>query len=203
MPQPQQHDPGLTVPVILDGLVREGPIGLARCTYFSIAAEEPLPGWGLRFADGGVIPFLLLGLQGILIQPANGEPEFTSPYLLDELIRLIERHQGLSVELEYLWLPDVLVERAWAASPAGRDPSVRRPPRGGVFRVGSTLFATAFQVARDGTDFSRLGFAAEERVGDAEGSVLRYSPVETDAVRRWSLLQALEHAGFNRSKERG
>ncbi len=203
MPHPQQHDASLTVPVILDGVVREGPIGLARCTYFSTAAEEPLPGWELRFPEGSVIPFLMLGLQGIIIQPANREPEFTSPYLLDELIRLIEQHEGLSVELEYLRLPDVLVERAWAASTDGRETRVRRPPPGGLFRVGSTLFATAFHVAREGTDFSQLGFAAEERVGEAEGSVLRYSPVETDAVRRWSLLQALENANFNRSEELG
>ncbi len=67
--------PPVSVPLILDGVVRDGPVHLARCVYFSIVADEPGTDWLPRL-QGADVPFLMLGLQGIIHRQAAAESEF-------------------------------------------------------------------------------------------------------------------------------
>lgn len=208
----------VTVPVILDGIPTDAPDpgeanppgsvrapyrpGLARCIYFSIAAEDPGTSWMLGL-DGLQVPFLMLGLQGIIHRPVGARTEFTHPALLRRLIRLVEAQPGMSVETEYLWLPAPLVDGAWARSREGREGRGRTPggaPRGSVFRVGERRFAAAFRAARAGTGFEGW---MEGRVDEGPGASLRYSPVETVAVREWSWRTALESEEFTRAGREG
>lgn len=194
---PQGKPAEATIPVILDGMVREGGPGyVGRCVYFSIVADEPRTNWTLGL-EMERIPFVMLGLQGIIHRPVEAdEEEFIHPWLLEKLIRRVEEQAGMSVETEFLWLPGWLLEQAWSVSPA-TEREAPQPTRGSLFRVAAPLFAAAFRAARDGTGFDTL-WEGEVRVGEGPEPALRYSPVETEAVRRWSREQAVESANFDR-----
>lgn len=181
----------ITIPVVTDGVPRSGhaPL-LARCVYFSITADEPnLP--CLLDIQGYHIPFLLLGMEGIIVRPLLPGPElFVSPDDWDKIVNAIEQQHGFSVDVEYFWVPVALLDRARERFPAGDDSPNRLAVRGEVFRLSRKLFLEAWLAARDGTDFA--GYAA--RVldffdGERLAAGLTYSPEETRSIQAWSIAQ--------------
>jgi len=81
----------VSIPVIADSLPRGSWNDLARCLYFTITAEDPGTDWFLRLGGFVNVPFLMLGLEGIIFRPIRPDAEeFTDPDLLDELIRVVE-----------------------------------------------------------------------------------------------------------------
>jgi hypothetical protein len=180
--------PAVSIPVIADSLPRGAWNDLARCLYFTITAEDPGTNWFLQLGGFVTVPFLMLGLEGIVFRPIQPDAEeFTDPDLLDELIRVVEGLDGFTVETEYLWLPTALLDKAWLAGRTGEEVREDHPDRGTVFRVDSRLFTRAFRAARDGTDFGRFAaFALDQSVGEGPNAAVRYSPLETGAIRKWS-----------------
>lgn len=183
--------PPTTVPVVTDSLTRGGSAPhLARCVYFTITADEPNSPWVLNTPNAS-IPFLMLGLQGIIYRPTRPDLEqFVSPDDWNELVTAVEQIDGFSVDFEYFWVPVALLDRARAFFPAAEESPNRLAVRGEVFRLGQRLFTEAWRAARDGTDFE--GYAA--RVLDAfDGerltAGLTYSPEETKSIQAWAIAQ--------------
>jgi hypothetical protein len=189
----------ITIPVIADSLPREAWNDLARCVYFTIIADDPSTMWGLSLDGLSSVPFLMLGLEGIIFRPVRpDESDFTSPQLLQELIDAVESLEGFSVETEYFWLPTKLLDAAFSATIA-ETPDRSSADRGSVFRVSHRLFTEALRAAREGTGldhFSRV--ATDQIVGEVENSAIRYSPVETMAIREWSERQVRANENFRR-----
>lgn len=183
--------PPITVPVVTDSLPRDGPAPhLARCVYFTITADEPdLMGW-LHLA-GAHIPFLLIGLQGIIFRSAlPGAGLFVFPDEWDELVTAVEQLDGFSVDFEYFWVPVDLLDRARSVYPVGDESPNMLAVRGEVFRLSRKLFSEAWRAARDGTAFD--AYAARvldtfdgERLTDG----LTFSPKETRSIQAWAIAQ--------------
>lgn len=178
-----------TVPVILDSMGGGATWPqLARCVYFVISIDEPDTPFFLHMGNVQ-IPFLMLGLQGIIYQPVQpGMESFVSPKLWSELIEEIEHRDGFSVDFEYFWVPVELLNRARAASPFGEKSSEVVAQRGDVFRLRDPLFLEAWRAAQDGTDFVRYAALAMDNYGgDRLAAGLTYSPEETDSLRIWAI----------------
>lgn len=126
----------IQVPVFLDSA--QASEGLSRCFYFHIEVDETLDVWGLRLG-GTSFPFLMIGLTGILYQPADGGDEFTSPDQIASLIALVEEIEGRFVEISYLWLPSKLL-------------GVAEAHRNEAFRVGIPLFTLGVRYRNGGIE---------------------------------------------------
>jgi hypothetical protein len=138
-------EPALTVPIALDSTPPPGGSDvLVRVIYFRITAEDPnTPMW---FESGSAaFPFILLGLEGIVLGPATNQPLFQSPQDITQLIDLIEgritgQFDELAFETSSIWLPFQALahsKRISARSERG-DTAVER---GDVFRVPLRRFA--------------------------------------------------------------
>jgi hypothetical protein len=180
-----------TVPVVTDGLTRVGPQPhLARCVYFTIEANEPNSPWTLS-APNVIVPFLMLGLQGIVFRPVRPDrEEFVSPDDWDDLVTTIEQIYGFSVDFEYFWIPVALLDRARLLSPASEESPNRLAARGEVYRIGPRLFTEAWRTARKGTDFQDYALRVLDGFdGDRLAAGLTYSPEETKSIQAWSITQ--------------
>ncbi len=156
-----------SVPVLLDSISDNGGEPLARCIYFHIEVEETLDEWGLG-PEGASIPFLMVGLAGILLSPSPTEPRFRDVGQLMDLINRIEAHDGRSVETADVWFPARLL------------PLRRGIHRGDVLRVERKLFLIATRVRAGGWDLVEA-FANAPREGAIE-----ISPEETRVFADWS-----------------
>ncbi len=111
----------------------------------------------------------MLGLSGILYEPADDTRRFNRPSQISELIRLVEEVEGRSVETSYLWLPSKLI---------GQNEGQRND----VFRIGVKLFTLATQFRGGGVDVHRFLEEAFVLTDDVERS-----PEETTAFRSWAV----------------
>src|SRR6266446_3158222 len=91
-----------TVPAVIDDRTGRSP-ELVRCVYFYFRGDEPGALWTLGLDQQVSVPFILLELAGIILQPVGGEL-FENPEQIDSLFSLIEG-AGLSVEIADLWIP--------------------------------------------------------------------------------------------------
>jgi hypothetical protein len=187
------HLTSVTVPVIADSLPRSDDLNLARCVYFTITAHDPAKLLSISLPSGRVVDFLMLGLHGIITRPSQGsEDEFVAPDLLERLISAIEQDEDFSVDTEYLWIPTGLLDSA-----RRKGANVQKAEKGDVFRVDRSLFVDAWRTAQGGEDFAEVAKRTEEvPVGEHPGALLRFSPLETDAIKKWSEEQLRIHAGF-------
>jgi hypothetical protein len=191
-PEPEETSPQqITIPIVTDGVPRSGhsPL-LARCVYFSITADEPRGSWVLHLPTAP-IPFLMLGLQGIIHRPLPWRAGiFVSPEEWNEIVTAIEQMDGFSVDFEYSWVPVALLDRARGRYPAGDESPNGLAVRGEVFRLSHKLFLEAWRAARDGTDFegyANRGLDAFD--GDRLADGLTYSPEETRSIQAWAIAQ--------------
>lgn len=191
----------VTVPVIVDSHAREkSALSITRCVYFCITADDPGTQWTLRNPRLDV-PFLMLGLHGVILRPDQSEPEFTSPDLLNRLIKDIEQDDRFAVETGYLWLPTDMLDRARTSTRCGRTETSSEAERGDVFRVDGKLFFDAWQAAfgSGNFDLAMRELAEMDLRGSGDGRPLvRFSPRETLAFRDWSEMQVLNCENFHR-----
>jgi hypothetical protein len=156
-----------SVPVFIDDRRAAAGLALTRCTYFSIESDEPSDAWLLELKKQR-IPFLLLGLSGVIAAPSRRRPFFDSPASIDGLFETIESTPGLFVDINDVWLPNDLF---------GDRPATR----GDIYRVDAPLFLKAqnFRVGR----LTPSSFGA---IGESRSGSLRYSDAETRAFKEWS-----------------
>jgi hypothetical protein len=140
---------------------------MVRCHYISVECNDPRPEWQINLG-GQPMPFLMLGLVGIIQQPFDA-PRFNTYGLIDQLFAGIEARADLLINFNDIWLPGFLFKA---------DPGV-----GDVYRVVNELFTWAYRF-RDGqsnkTDF-------EENCRRLHG--IAFSEDETRAFKDWSAEQ--------------
>jgi len=198
-PEPLEPVPSsvLTVPLILDAALQTTAEQIARCVYFTIEADEPAGGWFLEFGGRLRLPFLLIGLQGIVHRPISADhPEFTEAWLLDELIEIVESREELYVNTEYLFLPTALLKAAWAGHGRSSEDDETGPVPGAVFRVSHSLFVDAFRAARGGASVEELVALGRDVREEGDTPLVRYSPDETRGMRDWTAKQVERYSGF-------
>ena len=159
--------PESSVPVFIDDRKAAAVLALTRCTYFSIESDGPSDAWRLELKKQR-IPFLLLGLSGVITAPSRRRPFFDSPASIDGLFETIESTPGLFVDINDIWLPNALF---------GNRPAAR----GDVYRIDAHLFLKAqnFRVGR----LTPPSFGA---IGEGRTESLRFSEVETRVFKEWS-----------------
>jgi len=178
----QINDRTFDVPVVVDDVKRYGKFKMTRCTYFTIECDVASSDWVLQLGKKS-IPFLLIGLSGLIIEPMGGGRLFRSSDSIDELFNTVERHPSLYVDVNDFWLPNKLFKGF--------------PHRGQVYRVGSKLFHVAY-------------LYREERVSERQflrrcselKSYFRFSKQETRSFTGWSRLQ-IERARDSYPKNKG
>jgi len=157
------------VPVVVDDVKSYGKFKMARCTYFTIECDAPSSNWVLELGKKS-IPFLLIGLSGLIVRPIGGSHLFESSDSIDELLDTIEAHPSLYVDINDLWLPNRLFQGL--------------PHRSQVYRVGFKLFHVAY-------------LYREERISEEQflrqcsqlRSPVRLSKKETHSFENWSRFQ--------------
>lgn len=153
------------VPVFIDSVKTLRGFEMTRCNYLSIECDEPQPGWELDIS-GTRLPFLLLGLSGIVVRPPRGE-RFHTPEDIEHLFRLIEDEGGLLVDIEDVWIPNFLL--------GDEDPAP-----GSVYRMNARAFTAATQFREGRMDLEEfLGLCRE--LPDP----LAWSGEETEAFLAW------------------
>jgi len=156
------------VPVIVDDVKTHEGFEMTRCTYFTIACDDPIPGQSLG-TDFLPIPFTLMGLAGVLTRPPNGD-RFDEPESFDELLQAIdenERLPNLYVDVNDLWIPNT----AFTDGPARR---------GDVYRLPEALFFAAVQYRSD-----LISARSYESIAADYTETLRPSPHESRAFKEW------------------
>jgi hypothetical protein len=164
-----------SVPVIVDDWKRTGGFNMTRCVYFQIDCEDTLDEWAMDLGSGP-IPFRMIGLSGVIVQPFDGSLIFENPGQVSDLFSAVQKVPAESgtdsmmhVELEEIWLPnELLMSRR------------RETLRGDVFRIGYHLFrlAFAFTIGRL-TEKEFLEHSIELRQ-------VAFSSQETEAIANWA-----------------
>ncbi len=164
-----------TVPVIVDSIKYNDTFPFTRCTYYSIACDTPSPNWTLVL-ENHRIPFFLLGISGIIWKPLGEETLFNKPEVIDDLFDLIETTPECYVDIDDLWLPNLLFHE--------------QARRCDVYRLHHLLFSEAYRY-RQGriTKSDFVKYCQDVR------SFAFYSEEETMSFRRWEerlIIQAKE-----------
>lgn len=184
--------PMLSIPVIVDSnSVAGSSPNLSRCVYFTMTTDEPELPVTMTTVDG-TIPFVLLGLQGILHSPLPPDVGiFQYPSQWETLVTTIEKIEGFEVDFEYFWIPTELLDLARSVKPREEFQSSSKASRGDVFRLSRRLFVAAWQAARDGVDFDSYATQLlKEYSGDRLPLEIQYSPLETKSIGIWAIEQA-------------
>jgi hypothetical protein len=163
------------IPVIVDDIKRLNGFDMTRCVYFHIDCEDTLDPWLLGLG-GTEVPFLMLGLSGIIMQPMSGRSEFESPQDIEQLFSFIEglRRQErdeahLNVEIADMWLPNGVMQRRGEIL------------RGDVYRVDLVLFESAIAFTAGRLDYGR--FLERSISGQRE---VFFSERETKVIQEWA-----------------
>jgi hypothetical protein len=129
-----RHD---DVPLVVDSVAAYESFPIVRCNYLSIECDSPEAGWTIRIGRER-LPFLMLGLVGIVTRPFVSE-RFTSIDLIEDLFKRTEAQAGLVIHVDDIWLPMGLFDRI--------NPE---PASGRVYRIKTNLFvlALAFREGR-------------------------------------------------------
>jgi hypothetical protein len=180
-----------TVPVALDSTApTDGVDELVRIIYFRITAEDP--NTPMFFQSGtAAFPFILLGLEGIVLGPATNEDLFQSPQDIDELIDLIEAtqparsHEPLAFETSSLWLPFGALQRSKSQYLSRAEQQDVGAERGDVFRLSPDAFRKAWWFF----DGRIVEASLRDFFNSSESTAVVYSPIETKAFRKWSQAQ--------------
>ncbi len=157
----------VSIPVVVDDVKSTRDFPMTRCTYFSVECEHPSPDWVLAMPELG-LPFLMLGLSGIVTQPSEDHPLFDTPERFEDFYSNVEQHKDLFVDSNDIWLPNSLF-RAGSAK------------RGDVFRIGLGLFERACGYRYDAVDFDQF-----TRIVRELDEPPRPSPEETRALHDWT-----------------
>jgi hypothetical protein len=165
---------------MIDDLRSFQGFAFARCSYFTIECDTPSPNWYLGLADRR-IPFLMVGLSGIIHQPSEVDTVFTSPEQIEALFAAIEEGERFFVGSADLWVPSKHMK-----------PILEQDrPRGLTFRMGYELFLHSLDYRRD--RITRRDY--EAMCGELHREITP-SPSESTAFASWRRRQV------NMAKER-
>jgi len=157
------------VPILVETPARDF-FRMVRCHYLSIECDTPDSQWQLRLG-GSTMPFLMIGLAGIVHQPL-GAPRFSTPEVIERFFAQVEQGPSLSINFEDIWLPSTLFHTPIHV--------------GNVYRVGHDLFRLAYRF-RDGQvnqhDFETYCIEFQRQILVSED--------ETRAFGKWSAEQIL------------
>lgn len=159
------------VPVIIDAIKAHESFPLVRCNYLSVECESPMPGWTIKLG-GEVLPFMMLGLVGIITRPIGAEM-FYNTNLIEDLFSKIEDEAGLLIEVDDIWLPMLLFH------------SVKtKPELGDVYRISSDMFAWALAFREGRIDHETFLIQCKQLERP-----LVFSEEETIIFKEWRELQ--------------
>ena len=183
-----------TVPVALDSTPpADGADSLVRLIYFRVTAEDP--NTPMFFQSGSMaFPFILLGLEGIVLGPATDEELFQSPQDIDELIDLIEAtrpnqpDESLNFETSSIWLQYLILEESKSRHLSRSEQSDVAVERGDVFRLSPDAFRKAwtFLDGRIGESSLRDSFRFVRPTNEPQLPAVVFSPLETKSFRNWA-----------------
>jgi len=151
---------GITVPLMVDDVKSLPEFAFSRCSYFTIECDVPAAGWELTLG-AAEIPFLMIGLSGIIYRPSGASAIFRSPGEIESLFETIEEDDRLSVGTADIWLPNEAIAHILPD----------RKPRGVTFRVGQELFldSLAFRLEKMSQEqFEETALTLSEEVTYAE-----------------------------------
>ncbi len=164
---------GLSIPIVVDDTRSRETLQMSRCTYFSIRCDTPSAGWEVRLGDRS-IPFLMLGLSGVIYRPSPEEELFDDPGKLEFLFKSIEEHPDLYIDISNLWIPTVTFGGG-------------SHKRGMVYRITKKLFDTAYRFTNNEIQTEEYLTMCKEMIG-----AVRYSPLETGALKKWGEMHIRE-----------
>ncbi len=137
-----------TIPVIVDSMKKKGRFTMSRCSYFSIQCDHPSTDWTLGVRKKK-IPFLMIGVSGIITQPSETSDRFDRPEKIRDFFNTVEEDPDLYVDQNDIWLPNFLLSGLVPKKP--RIMSVPKyenltfkGARGLVFRLSKELFQSAY-----------------------------------------------------------
>ena len=172
-----------TVPLIVDDIKNYQDFNMTRCSYFSIEVEETLPNITLTINNLTTIPFLLMGLQGIIITVDQQGRRFSNADIIDKHFDSIEE-LGLDIDIETLWLPNFKFN--------GYNHQIEN-----VYRISGKLFSAAYQYSNSTLskeEFIRLCEQMEDII---------FSEDETIAFKVWAENQVNDSkANFENNQSR-
>jgi len=171
-----------TIPVMADKIDARGPSDFIRATYFSIECDLPSPGWILELEERE-IPFFLVGISGIIWRPIGKRRNFSSSRLISELFEIIEEDPSLFVDVNDIWLPQLLFAE-------------KKPVRGDVYRIKKDLFVAAY-----GFRFNQVSEVRFLQSCENLKAAITFSKGETEAFKKWEALQIKEAKDQYRTKE--
>lgn len=186
----------VTIPVIVDSVKKFGRFKMSRCSYFSIQCDQPSIEWSLDIQKKN-IPFLMVGMSGIITRPSVDSSHFDGPGEITGLFETVEADPDLYIDHNDVWLPNhYLIDVAPAKPlevPVARYKSLTfKPIRNFVFRLSQDLFQAAYQY-RTG-DISRTAF---EKMGRSFAKPVAYSETETIAFIQWQFNMIEEIYNFH------
>lgn len=130
------------IPVMVDDVKNIEKMKFTRCTYFSIQCDTPSFNWFLE-TNIGTLPFLLLGLSGIIYCPLGEAYKFTLPNQIEELFDLADKQEGLYIDINDIWLPNMAFPNEIAK-------------RGAAYRVYIEIFKNALKFREHQISFKTL-----------------------------------------------
>lgn len=157
---------GDSVPIIIDNVKNYEAFQMSRCSYFSIKSDTPAPGWMLNI-ENFRIPFLMMGLSGVIMSPSTKSPTFDSPQSFSDLFESIESHESLYIDTDDIWLPNIFFSRG-------------NNKRGNVFRIPVALFQLAMNFRIDIISEKIFIELSSEHLDSIE-----FSPSETKSLSTW------------------
>ncbi len=122
--------PTIDVPLVVDAVKTHEHFPMVRCNYLYVECDSPKGGWELNLG-GEALPFLMLGLVGIVTSPFGAE-RFNTVELIEDLFRRIEDEADLLVDIDDIWLPMFLFNNTNIV-----------PEIGHVYRIKSDVFTLA------------------------------------------------------------
>jgi hypothetical protein len=157
------------MPVLIDDVKSMDQFNMTRASYFTIQSAASSENWFLNL-DETIIPFYLLGISGIIMQPIGTKPIFDSAESIEELFDLIEEQPNLSVDTDDIWLPNFLFNGPHE--------------RGHVYRIRIKLFNEAQRFKLDEMPDELFLSLCKEMT-----EFIHYSEKETNAFKTWEEIQ--------------
>jgi len=164
------------VPVIVDDVKNYRNFSMTRCTYFTIECDVPSPNWILGLENRS-IPFVLIGLSGVVFKPIGDSVLFLSAESIEELFNTIETSPSLYIDTNDLWLPNALFQAPHR--------------RGQVHRVGNKLFNEAYLFREDKISEDHFLHSCSHLSQET-----RYSEKETLSFENWGKSQIEKAKGL-------
>lgn len=154
------------IPIIIDDIKDEGDFKMSRCTYFSVATTLLSLDQSSDILDEK-IPYLIVGVTGVIFQPSGKSPFFDCPQKITDFFDAVEEKSDFYVDINDIWVPNFVFRKKFSK-------------RGRVFRISPVLFRSAFQFQNEQiTEKEFLDFCKKVNLQAV------FSPGETKAFSVW------------------